>query len=546
MDGSLMDLRSGQLSPPYDGDDVVCRGSLRPQLHFSAPRGFINDPNGLFFDETEGTWHLYYQYNPTDTVAGNQHWGHATSHDLYVWDHQPIALSPASDAEGIFSGSVVLDPDNTSGFFPDQKNGVLAYYTLNTADEETQHVAYSRDGGYTFTKHAAGNPVLAIGSHDFRDPKVFWYGDHWVMVVACAREHTVGIYTSPDGLEWSHASNFSHTGLLGSQWECPNLVQMPVEREDQPLWLMYISINPGAPQGGSIGQYFAGHFNGTHFTPVDSAARIADWAKDNYATQFFSGIPAGHKQVSIAWASNWQYTNKVPTGPTEGWASVMSLPRTNWLRKSPDGTGYTLVSLPYNLDGLRSQNAHGCVERELGRSTGLSRTRVDGLLARKSEGGDGSGAFLLDVKATGLDLRSAPGGSINFTIFSTLSGEKITGGVRFEGPSGDATVWVDRGGIRGWDNPFYTNRFSAAHFLPPPVVSFDFQIVVDRSILEIFSVDGDKSATLIYYPEQLLDAVDVELVDVNAEARVHVHLYPLRPTASGATNGPRIANCIAP
>ncbi|KAL6247928.1 Invertase [Rhinocladiella similis] len=528
MDSSLVDLRSGQLSPPYESN-LVCRGGLRPQLHFSAPRGFINDPNGLFFDESEDTWHLYYQYNPTDTVAGNQHWGHATSHDLYAWDDQPIALSPASDGEGIYSGSVVLDPDNTSGFFPDQVNGVLAYYTLNTADEETQNVAYSRDGGYTFTKYDAGNPVLAIGSRDFRDPKVFWYKDRWVMVVACAREHNVGIYTSPDGLEWSHASNFSLTGLLGSQWECPNLVQMPVEGEDEdedePMWLMYISINPGAPQGGSIGQYFAGHFNGTHFTPVDTAARIADWAKDNYATQFFYGVPASHKQVSIAWASNWQYTNHVPTGPTEGWASVMTLPRTNWLRKSPHGTGYTLVSLPYNLDVLRSKNAHCSVERELGRSTGLS-TRVDGLLARKGAGG--SGAFLLDVNATGLDFRSTHSGSINFTIFSTLSGEKITGGVQFTRASGDVTVWIDRGGIRGWDNPFYTNRFSVTHFIQP-AQSFDFQIVVDRSILEIFSMDGDKSATVVYYPEELLDAVLVELVDVNAEAHVQVHLHPLQP-----------------
>ena len=148
-----------------------------------------------------------------------------------------------------------------------------------------------------------GNPLIEIGSKQFRDPKVFRYRDeHWVMVIAYAVEFSIGIFTSTNGLDWTVASNFSHHGLLGAQYECPNLVQMPSRGTSETnMWLMYISINPGAPLGGSIGQYFIGSFNGTHFETVDAVARIADWGKDNYAAQFFSNIPGNQNQISIAW-----------------------------------------------------------------------------------------------------------------------------------------------------------------------------------------------------------------------------------------------------
>lgn len=120
--------------------------------------------------------------NPTADVAGNQHWGHATSKDLYTWENQQIAIFATENAQ-IFSGSAVIDVNNTSGFFPNQTNGVIAIYTLNTRQEQTQDIAYSFDGGYTFEIYDQ-NPVLSIGSNQFRDPKVIWYEDHWVMVLA--------------------------------------------------------------------------------------------------------------------------------------------------------------------------------------------------------------------------------------------------------------------------------------------------------------------------------------------------------------------------
>ena len=239
------------------------------------------------------------------------------------------AIYPGAAGEGIFSGSAVIDVNNTSGFFPNQTNGVVAMYTLNTATEQTQEIAYSLDGGYTFTKYA-GNPVISIGSNEFRDPKVSWYAptQSWVAVISYAQDFTIGFWTSPNLVNWTHASNFTHAGILGLQYECPNLVSMPMLANSSladpldpsnfasvgEMYILQISINPGAPQGGSISQYFPGTFNGTVFTPVDTATRFTDFGKDNYAGQFFYNIPQTSPQISIAWASNWEYAQNVPTG----------------------------------------------------------------------------------------------------------------------------------------------------------------------------------------------------------------------------------------
>lgn len=286
-------------------------GAYRPRVHFSPPQDFMNDPNGMFVD-ANGTWHLYYQYNPTGIAAGNQHWGHATSRDLYHWENQKIALWPPNNETFVFSGSAVVDTNNTSGFFPNQDNGVVAIYTLaeypgGVQGPQQQAIAYSRDGGYTFEAYK-NNPVIPSNSTQFRDPKVIWHAptSKWVMVVSYAVDFTLGFYTSKNLVDWTHASNISHIGLLGLQYECPNLVQMPFEGQDDPAWLLAISINPGAPLGGSITEYFPGEFNGTHFELFDRAARIEDFAKDNYAGQYFYGIPGDQNQVSIGWASNWQ------------------------------------------------------------------------------------------------------------------------------------------------------------------------------------------------------------------------------------------------
>lgn len=449
--------------------------------------------------------------NPTAVVAGNQHWGHATTRDLYNWENQPIAIFPDNPGDGIFSGSVVIDTNNTSGFFPNQTNGVVAVYTLNTPLEETQELAYSTDNGYTYTKYQ-GNPVLSVNSTQFRDPKVIWHEptQKWVMVIAYAQEFVIGIFTSPDLKEWTHASNFTKKGLLGIQYEVPNMIPIPMENSTEDMWIMLLSINPGAPLGGSITEYFPGHFNGTHFTEVDGAARIADFGKDNYAGGFFYNTPRpGEKYpVSIAWASNWQYAQVVPTGELEGWRSSMTLPRINYL-KNITRVGYTLVSAPYNLQAVYDQPLE-TTDKLANSSIVRGYSDVE------------SGAIYFQINATGIPTANATG-TANFTFMSSVSGESIQGGFYFRG---DVPFWIDRGHIYGFDNPFFTDKFSTNNLISDG--RWRMEGVIDRSILEVFLDGGDRSATNTFFPNHRLDTVLLATDDLNEGVQVSAAIWSLK------------------
>ena len=510
-------------------------GPLRPRVHFSPPQGFMNDPNGLFVD-AEGLYHYYYQYNPTDTIAGNQHWGHATSRDLYRWDNQQIAIFPDNATQGIFSGSAVIDMNNTSGFFPNQTNGVVAIYTLNTPFLQTQDIAYSHDNGYTFVKYS-GNPVLDIGSKNFRDPKVIWHAptQKWIMIVSYVREFTVGIFTSANLKNWTAASNFSGHGVTGNQWECPNMVEIPMEDSNKTMYLLYVSINPGAPLGGSIGQYFPGSFNGSHFTSVDSRTRIADFGKDNYAAQFFYGIPGSQPQISIGWASNWQYTSLVPSGPLEGWQSAATLPRTNYL-KNMTRLGYTLVSLPHNISAVANITRPLVSNSSLGNGTMMTPFGSDIIP---------SNSIYFELNATGLNQSTGGGltalSSLNFTLLSSASGESVFGGQFL---SGDAAFFLNRGNTR-YTNPFFTNAFSQGT-ITDGNRDLTLAAVLDRSVFEIFLTGGETSAAISVFPEYPFDTLIVKAAGLNAGAKVSVAVWGLEDTWAGlATNGTVLGNVTA-
>ncbi|TGO67379.1 hypothetical protein BOTNAR_0043g00110 [Botryotinia narcissicola] len=504
---------------PLPGDYT---GALRPQIHYSPPQNFMNDPNGLFRD-ADGVYHVYYQYNPTQTVAGNQHWGHATSKDLYHWDNQKIALYPENADEGIFSGSAVVDANNTSGFFPNQTNGVVALYTLNTPESETQNLAYSFDGGYTFEKYAQ-NPVIPSTSTQFRDPQVTWYEDHWVMVVAYARAFEIGIFTSPDLKEWTATSNFSHHGLLGLQYECPNLVRMPVANGtgDEDMYLLAISINPGAPLGGSTTQYFPGTFNGTHFTPLDSAARLTDFAKDNYAGQFFSGIPADEDPIFLAWASNWEYAQQVPTGELESWRSAMSLPRRTHLA-NVTRTGWALIQYPYDMTPLYNASEPLASSDNLGNGS---------LIADYSS--ISSGAIYISCNVTNILNTSLAQGTLNFTFSSSSTRESISGGIYL---GGDAPFWLSRRNLNGFaeTNPFFTDRFSVGNTIND-AGTFQLDVVIDRSILEVFVDAGRSSGTITFFPEGILDTVEVRAAGLNEGVLVDAKIWGLEGGWSDMAN----------
>ncbi len=357
----------------------------RPVLHFTATRTWLNDPNGLIHHH--GLYHLYYQNNPFGNVWGNMSWGHATSVDLVHWDEHAVAI-PCEDGEAIFSGSAVFDARNTSGLGTDEQPPLVAIYTSAygaphpLAGRQAQSLAYSLDGGFTWTKFA-GNPVLDRASSDFRDPKVIRCqdpaGDSWLLVAVEALEKTVVLYRSENLRDWEFLSEFGPANAIGGVWECPDLFPLPdPERPGRQKWVLLVNLNPGGVAGGSGGQYFVGDFDGVRFTPdhesllaegpVDAdgpasdaspARRLADclWldhGRDCYATVSFDSAP-GEGRVLIGWMSNWDYAVQTPTDP---WRSGMTLARRATLVSTPDGLRLAQQPvLPESGAGQRLQQA---------------------------------------------------------------------------------------------------------------------------------------------------------------------------------------------
>lgn len=294
-----------------DSFDMANKECFRPVYHHTPAYGWMNDPNGMFYKD--GVYHLYFQYNPYGSVWGNMHWGHSTSSDLMHWKFEGSAIVP--DAWGaIFSGSCVVDHENTAGF---GKGAIVAFYTSAKStpwgDVQSESMAYSLDNGKTFTKYE-GNPILTSSERDFRDPKVFWYapGKHWVMMLAVGQH--MEIYSSVNLKDWKKESEFgAMQGAHGGVWECPDLVEIPVEGTRQKKWVLICNLNPGGPFGGSAAQYFVGSFDGKTFVNESpTLTKWMDWGKDNYATVTWNNAPDG-RCVALGWMSNWQYANNVPT-----------------------------------------------------------------------------------------------------------------------------------------------------------------------------------------------------------------------------------------
>ena len=321
--------------------------NFRPEYHFTPEKNWMNDPNGLIF--YQGYYHLFYQYYPDGNQWGPMHWGHAKSKDLVNWEHLPIALYP-DNLGYIFSGSAVIDWKNTSRFGSESNPAMVAIFThhdpvgaeKDANDFQYQSIAYSLDGGDTWTKFD-GNPVLKNpGLKDFRDPKVFWdnASSQWVMSLA-VKDH-VRFYGSSNLKDWEFLSEFGKDiGRHGGLWECPDLFPM-TDEAGQKKYVLLVSINPNGPQGGSATQYFIGDFNGKQFIPNDEKTRWVDYGADNYAGVTFSNIPKEDgRRLFIGWMSNWQYAQDVPT---YNWRSAMTIPRSLILKKNSQG--YFLQSKP--------------------------------------------------------------------------------------------------------------------------------------------------------------------------------------------------------
>lgn len=330
----------------YVDDNTYYDELYRPMIHFTPEKFWMNDPNGMVY--LDGEYHFFYQHNPQASKWGSLSWGHAVSTDLLHWEHLPVALSPDKNGD-IFSGSAVIDKNNTAGF---GANAMVAIYTSNS-DRQRQSIAYSMDKGRTFTMYE-NNPVLKDDNIvDFRDPKVFWYeeGNCWIMSLATGQ--TITFYSSPDLKSWTYLSTFGEgIGAHGGVWECPDL--FPLTYNGQQKWVLLVSINPGGPGGGSATQYFTGHFDGKKFIADDSPYPLwVDYGKDNYAGVTWNNVPeTDGRRLFIGWMSNWQYAETVPTMT---WRSGATLPRELSLQTHPEGYPVLISKMIKEMESISGE-----------------------------------------------------------------------------------------------------------------------------------------------------------------------------------------------
>jgi fructan beta-fructosidase len=431
----------------------------------------MNDPNGLvYFD---GEYHLFYQYNPHGNTWGHMSWGHAVSTDLLTWQHLPLAL-PEADNVMIFSGSAVVDWQNTTGFGTAGQPPLVAIYTGHYTKKplQNQHLAYSTDRGRTWTKFA-GNPVLDANLKDFRDPKVSWHAatQRWVMTVAWPDQRKVRFYASPNLKEWTHLSDFGPAGSTQGIWECPDL--FPLRVDDQTKWVLLVNVGGGAPAGGSGGQYFVGDFDGQKFTAAGSADAQPlwfDYGPDCYATITWADVPAQDgRRLALGWMSNWQYANQTPTNP---WRSAMTVPRELGLVKTP--AGYRLTQSPV---------------RELTQRHSAVQTFAGGTMASASAWLQRTG-----VRGRALDVQVElePQGTSGLKLLVGTAEETIVG-VDAE----KKQVFIDRsqsGNVR------FHKSFVRPCVAPLPTGKLRLRVLVDACSVEVFVNEGQPTLTALTFP----------------------------------------------
>jgi fructan beta-fructosidase len=471
----------------------------RPQFHFTPATNWMNDPNGMVF--YDGEYHLFYQFNPFDDKWGHMSWGHAVSKDLVHWEHLPVALYEENDVM-IFSGSAVVDWQNSSGFGKDGQPPLVAIYTGHYTKKplQNQHIAYSNDRGRSWTKFA-GNPVLDVKMADFRDPKVFWHEAtaRWVMTVALPKEAKVHFYSSPDLKQWKYAGEFGGLGATNGLWECPDLFPLAIEGGGE-KWVLIVNINPGGPAGGSGCQYFVGEFNGARFKAENTNTSWADFGADFYAGVSWSDIPKSDgRRLWLGWMSNWQYANDVPTSP---WRSAMSVPRELALRRSADGL--RLVQQPAR-ELARLRDTHHYFD-------GDSLDEANAWLQKKSIRGD---ALELLV-----EFEPISSGHEGVKLFKGAREVTIVGVDRDKG-----RVYVDR--TRSGNVTFHS-KFSGLHEGPLATrnLPVKFRIFVDAGSIEVFVNDGERVFTELVFPSE--NSRGVELFARESAKLRSLDVWPLK------------------
>ena len=458
-----------------DTFDISNREKFRPAFHHTPDYGWMNDPNGMVY--ADSLWHLCYQWNPYGSKWANMTWGHATSRDLIHWERQEPTILP--DGLGmIFSGSSAIDHHNSAGF---GKDAIVTLYT-SAAASQMQSLAYSTDGGNTFTKYP-GNPVITMET-EARDPNMFWDEAHqqWVMLLAHALEKEMLIYTSPDLKQWTLASRFGKgMGAQGGVWECPDLFELPVSGStgNEKKWALVCNLNPGGPFGGSATQYFIGDFDGTTFkADTDTTGTIPtkwmDYGKDHYAAVSWSDAPNNRRTV-IGWMSNWQYAAEVPTLQ---YRSANTLPREMGIFKDTDGQYYLSSTPSPELEALRGGLHHQSRRFSLG--------KADKTISLPTHN-DGICEILVDFEARK--------GQVLTLTLANKAGERVV--LTYD--SDKETLAFDRtqSGIVNFSQDFPAVTVAPTHRHDGKL---SLRIFVDRSSIEVFEKEGRLAMTNLVFP----------------------------------------------
>jgi fructan beta-fructosidase len=445
----------------------------RPQLHFSPKAHWTNDPNGMVY--YKGTYHLFFQYYPKDIIWGPMHWGHAVSKDMMHWKELPVALYP--DSLGyIFSGSAVVDSNNTSGFGKNGKTPMVAIFTHHDPKGEkegrnnfqNESLAYSLDNGNTWTKYT-GNPVLKNpGIKDFRDPKVMWYAKEkkWVMTLATLDHIT--FYSSPNLKDWKKESEFGkEIGAHGGVWECPDL--FPLKLNGKTHWVLIVNLNPGGPNGGSATQYFTGSFDGNKFTPSDTQTRWLDYGPDEYAGITWSNT--GSRKIFLGWMSNWEYANQVPT---KVWRNAMTIPRELNLKQADNGL--LLTSQPVAELKNTYTTATELKNLQVNKSINLS-SKVKGFESR----------YMLKLRFD----------QLNSYAVRLSNGKSEALLIGYDAANNQYFIDRTKAGKTDFQKDF-AGRFTAPRLTAEK--SADLTLVVDKASVEVFADGGLTVMTAIYFP----------------------------------------------
>ncbi|MDB5143923.1 MAG: glycoside hydrolase family 32 protein [Mucilaginibacter sp.] len=459
------------------------REQYRPQIHFSPPAHWMNDPNGMVY--YKGIYHLFYQHYPKGIVWGPMHWGHATSTDMIQWKNQPIALYP--DSLGlIFSGSALVDFNNTSGFGKNGRPPLVAIFTHHNqagekagrSDFQNESLAYSNDEGKTWTKYEH-NPVLKNpGIKDFRDPNVSWYEPRKKWVMTLATKDRITFYSSKDLKSWTKESEFGeHQGAHGGVWECPDLFPLTAA-DGKKLWVLIVNINPGGPAGGSATQYFIGGFDGKTFTPNHTDTRWLDEGTDEYAGVTWHNT--GNRRIFLGWMSNWMYAEAVPT---KTWRSAMTIPRELKLVKAD--TGYFIAAEPVKeLGSLKTQ------------SVDLHNIKIKGeanitKLVKRSDS-------QYELSITSNQLKSF------YVTLSNTNGEQLAAGY----DETENNWYIDRtkAGESGFNKEF-AKKITAHR--KAAIKNTDLTLVIDAASIELFADKGLTVMTAIFFPKKPYDKLSV-------------------------------------